>query len=200
MTSLALLFLVVFALNVVPAFAPPTWMAMSLFGLKYPYASPWAVALVAATAATGGRMVLAHLARSIVHGRWLGTAMGDNLTVVAEAIKRRRTASAVAFLFYAFSPLPSNALFLAFGLTAAPLYLLAIPFFIGRLISYGVAFFGGSALSQHLGPDVNWTITWVYIVLTQLLMLAFVYAFTRVDWLKTWHARRLRWLEHAPPS
>ena len=194
MTALVLLFLVVFVLNVAPAFAPPTWMAMSLFGLRLPDASPWAVALVAATAATSGRMVLAHLARTIVHGRWLGTAMRDNLTVVAEAIKRRRTASAVAFLFFAFSPLPSNALFLAYGLTAAPLYLLAIPFFIGRLFSYGIAFVGGSALSQRMGPNVNWTSTWAYFALTQLVMLALVYAFTRVDWRKSWDARRLRWL------
>lgn len=194
MTALMLLFFVVFVLNVVPAFAPPTWMAMSLFGLRFPDASPWAVALVAATAATSGRMVLAHLARTIVHGRWLGTAMRDNLTVVAEAIKRRRTASAVAFLFFAFSPLPSNALFLAYGLTGAPLYLLAIPFFIGRLFSYGIAFVGGSALSHRMGSDVNWISTWAYFALTQLVMLALVYAFTHVDWRKTWDARRLRWL------
>ena len=123
-----------------------------------------------------------------------GAQCAKKLTVVAEAIKRRRTASAVAFLRYAFSPLPSNALFLAYGLTAAPLCLLAIPFFIGRLFSYGVAFIGGAALSQRLGPDVNWTTTWAYVALTQLVMLAFVYAFTRVDWRKTLDVRRLRWL------
>jgi len=37
---------------------------------------------------------------------------------------------------FAFSPLPSNVLFLAYGLTTAPLHLLAIPFFIGRMVSY----------------------------------------------------------------
>ncbi|MEO7953619.1 MAG: hypothetical protein ABIR35_05920 [Polaromonas sp.] len=36
MIELALLFAMVFVLNVIPAFAPPTWMAMSMLGLAYP--------------------------------------------------------------------------------------------------------------------------------------------------------------------
>jgi uncharacterized membrane protein YdjX (TVP38/TMEM64 family) len=120
--------------------------------------------------------------------------MRDNLAVVAEAIQRRRGASSMAFLFYAFSPLPSNALFLAYGLTTAPLRLLAIPFFIGRLFSYTIAFIGGSAASQHLEFEVGWASSWMYFALSQLAMLAVVYAFTRVDWRKTRDERRLRWL------
>ena len=194
MASLTLLFLVVFALNVVPAFAPPTWMAMSLFGFRNPDTNLWLVALVAATAATGGRVVLAHLAQRVVHSRWAGPATRDNLAVVAKMIERRRAASIVAFLLFAFSPLPSNVLFLAYGLTTAPLYLLAIPFFIGRVVSYAVAFAGGSALSQHFESEMSWTGSWLYFVLSQLAMLALVYAFTRVDWHKTRIDRRLRWL------
>ena len=194
MVSLTLLFLVVFALNVVPAFAPPTWMAMSLFGFRYPDANPWLVAPVAATAATAGRIVLAHLAQRVAHSRWVGPAMRDNLAVVAEMVKRRRAASAAAFLLFAFSPLPSNVLFLAYGLTTAPLHLLAIPFFNGREVSYAAAFAGGSAVSQHVEPEMSWTGSWLYFVLSQLAMLAFVYAFTRVDWHKTRLDRRLRWL------
>lgn len=194
MASLSLLFLVVFALNVVPAFAPPTWMAMSLFGFKNPDTNPWLVSLVAATAATGGRAVLAHLAQRIARSRWVGSAMRDNLAVVARMIERRRAASAAAFLLFAFSPLPSNVLFLAYGLTTAPLHLLAIPFFIGRVVSYAVAFVGGSALSQHFESELSWAGSWLYFVLSQLAMLAFVYAFTRIDWHKTRLDRRLRWL------
>jgi hypothetical protein len=108
-------------------------------------------------------------------------------------VKRRRAASSVVFLFYAFSPLPSNALFLAYGLTTAPLHLLAVPFFVGRVVSYTAAFMGGSAVSHRLGPDVNWTASWAYFSLSQLAMLAFVYAFARVDWRKTLDERRVRW-------
>lgn len=200
MTSFALLFLVVFVLNVVPAFAPPTWMAMSLFGFRYADSNPWLVALVAAAAATSGRVVLARLAQRIAHSRWVGPALRDNLAVVAKMIERRRAASAVAFLLFAFSPLPSNVLFLAYGLTTAPLYLLAIPFFIGRVVSYAAAFAGGSAVAQHFESEMSWTGSWLYFALSQLAMFALFYAVTRVDWHKTRLDRRLRWLPRNPKA
>jgi hypothetical protein len=50
--ELATLFAVVFALNIVPAFAPPTWMALSWVGFNHPYDNAVVVALVGAVAAT----------------------------------------------------------------------------------------------------------------------------------------------------
>lgn len=194
MTSLALLFLVVLTLNVVPAFAPPTWMVLSFVGLKHPEVNPWLVALVAALGATCGRVVLAHFARRIVSSRWVSASMHDNLDIVARMIKRRKAASAVVFLLFAFSPLPSNVLFLAYGLTNAPLHLLAIPFLVGRFVSYVGAFAGGSLASRWFAPELTGPAWWLYFVLTQLVMLALVYAFAKIDWHRSAGERKLRWL------
>lgn len=60
MTNLSL-FAIIFAVNSLPAFAPPTWMLISAIALSRPDANPWLTALVAATAATAGRLVLAKL-------------------------------------------------------------------------------------------------------------------------------------------
>lgn len=199
MASLALLFLVVFALNVVPAFAPPTWLVLSFIGLKHPQANPWLVALAAALGATGGRVVLAHFARHIVSSCWVPAAMRDNLDVVAKTIERRKTASVIVFVLFAFSPLPSNVLFLAYGLTRAPLHLLAVPFLVGRFVSYAGAFAGGSLVSRWFTPELTGTAWWLYFVPTQLLLLALVYAFARIDWRKSADDRRLRWLSAATP-
>lgn len=194
MASLALLFLVVFALNILPAFAPPTWMVISFLGLKHADLNLWLVALVAAVAATGGRIVLAHGARRIVASRWVGAGMRANLANVAKTVERRRTASVLAFLLFAFSPLPSNVLFLAYGLTRAPLHLLAIPFFVGRFVSYAGAFAGGTLVSRWLEPDLSGPAWWLYFVATQLLWLGLVYAFAKLDWQQSAKARRLRWV------
>ena len=120
--------------------------------------------------------------------------MRDNMNAVAEAIKRRRATSSTAFLLFAFSPLPSNALFLAYGLTRAPLYLLAIPFFAGRFVSYLVAFAGGAALTRTFDLELSGGATLTYFVISQVASLGLVYAFTKVDWRKSWNVRRLRWL------
>ena len=59
----ASLFVVVFVVNVLPAFAPPTWTTMSFIGLTIPNVNVVLLAVVAATAATSGRIVLANLSR-----------------------------------------------------------------------------------------------------------------------------------------
>ena len=194
MVTASLLFAVIFVLNVMPAFAPPTWMILSYFGLHYPDTSPWVVAGVAAVAASGGRAVLAHFAQRVVGSRYVSPKMRASLSEVAQAIEHRRTASAFGFLLFAFSPLPSNVLFLAYGLTRAPLLLLVGPFFVGRLVSYAIAFAGASALSQHLELELSFSDSLVYFVATQVALLAGVYGFAKIDWRTLRVERRLRWL------
>lgn len=191
--SLLLLFLTVFAFNILPAFAPPTWMVLSFYGFKHPGSSAWLVALIAASAATGGRIVLASLAQRIAASRFVKPQMRDNLAAVAETINRRRSASALLFLLFAFSPLPSNVLFLAYGMTGGPLWLLALPFFIGRVVSYAVAFVGGSFLASQFDAGLS-TASSVYFFVSQLALLGVVYAFTKINWRHALSLRWLRWL------
>ena len=58
------LFIVVFVLNLLPAFAPPTWTTMSFIGFTIPGINFYLFAAVAAIAATSGRIVLA---LSLIH-------------------------------------------------------------------------------------------------------------------------------------
>ena len=61
MVIVVALFFVVFVLNVLPAFAPPTWMTLSFVGLAVPNVNVVALAVVGAAAATLGRIALAKL-------------------------------------------------------------------------------------------------------------------------------------------
>ena len=194
MTALLLLFLLVFVLNVLPAFAPPTWLLLSYIGLRFPDVNPWWVALTAASAATAGRTVLALLAGRITRSRWMPEATRANLATVAAGIERQRTASSAAFLLFAFSPLPSNALFLAYGLSGASLPLLVVPFFVGRVVSYLVAFSGGAAVADQFDIELTGHASALYFVLSQVASLALVYAFARIDWRRSRIERRLRWM------
>jgi membrane protein YqaA with SNARE-associated domain len=194
MTSLLTLFVLAFVLNVLPAFAPPTWMLLSFFGLRFPDASPWSVALVAASAATSGRAVLAYFAQHISGSRWFPESMRANLRSVAEAIEQRRATSFVAILLFAFTPLPSNTLFLAYGLSRAPLPLLAIPFFAGRFVSYALAFTGGAAVADRFEIEISGRASTLYFVASQVASIALVYVFARIDWRRSCQQRRLRWV------
>ncbi|MDT8999973.1 hypothetical protein RQP53_11925 [Paucibacter sp. APW11] len=189
MLTLTLLFLAVFTLNVLPAFAPPTWMLLGFFGFQHQEQSPWQVALLAACAATAGRVVLARGAQRVANSRWVSAQMRDSLAAVAELLERRRHTSMLAFLLFAFSPLPSNVLFLAYGLTGAPLPRLALPFFIGRWVSYTVALAGGALAARHVELQLSQGWTGLYFLLTQSLLLLAVWLFARINW-RRWLSRR----------
>ena len=196
MFELALLFVVVFGLNVLPAFAPPTWLAMSAFGFQYPGMPTALVASVAAAGATCGRLLLACFAGRIMQSRFVRDAMRENLAVVAHAVRQRRAMSLAVVCTVAFSPVASNVLFLAYGLTRARLRLLAVLFFLGRFTSYAAAFAGGAMVSRYFESQLARWGAWLLIpfVLGQVALLGLVYAFAKVDWRKTREESHLRWL------
>lgn len=184
MLAVLLLFVAVFALNILPAFAPPTWMALSYISYHFPANNTVVLALVGAAAATLGRITLAKLSRSIIRQKILSDESRQNLDSLKAALERRHKLTSGLYLFYALSPLPSNYLFLAYGLTSLSLTSIAWPFFLGRFVGYNLWAFAGSAAAKrltHEAPEHQSYLSF-YFVAVQLLSLAFVYLFTRVDW------------------
>jgi hypothetical protein len=109
---LSVLGIVVFVLNVLPAFAPPTWTTMSFIGLAIPNMDLLLLAAVAAVAATCGRIVLAKLSRQIVRQRLLTEQSRRNVDAIKTAIENQGAMTIGTFLGYSLSPLPSNYLFM----------------------------------------------------------------------------------------
>ena len=196
MSPRLILFLAVFLLNVIPAFAPPTWMLFSFLGFRFPSHIDWSFALIGAIAAATGRSVLGKLSRTIVRKHWLNEAARNNVDSLKLKLEKRPTLTFGLFLFYAFTPLPSNFLFIAYGLTTMPLIRLTAPFLIGRFVSYSFWTMSSTAVSRKLELEDTDAMAYfsVYFVLTQLALLALVYAFTRVDWNLLLRERRWRWL------
>ena len=194
---IAVLFIVVFVLNLLPAFAPPTWTTMSFIGLAIPNIDVLLLALVAATAATCGRVLLAKLSRVVVRQRFMTEQARRNVDAIKIGIENRRATTLGTFLGYSLSPLPSNYLFIAYGLTSLPLAFLAVPFFIGRLVSY--AFWTRTASTVGDWLDWDWFEAAAYFVayflLSQLLLIPVIYGFTKLDWHALVAEKRLKWLD-----
>jgi hypothetical protein len=192
----ALLFIVIFTLNILPAVAPPTWIAMSFIGLTVPEINPLLTALVAATAAASGRIVLAKLSHMVVRQRLLSDRTRRNVDAIRLGIESRPAITFGAFLGYAISPLPSNYLFIAYGLTSLPIAYLALPFFVGRALSYSFWLGTASTISDRL--DLEWFESAPYFVgyflFSQLALVPVIYCFTRIDWHAALTERRLKWL------
>ena len=201
MTTLSL-FAIVFVLNCLPAFAPPTWMVVSAMTLSSPGGNPWLTAFVAAAAATAGRLVLAKMAFFLVRQRWLSARTKENVDLVKARLEKHRAMTFGAVLAYTCSPLPSNSLFIAYGLTSLPLAPVAAASFIGRFLTYSVWVVMATELSQKVVIDQGSVFAYLggYFVVTQILMLGLVVLFTKLDW-KAWFAsKRLQFLNKTEPS
>ena len=192
------LFVVVFVLNVLPAFAPPTWTTMSFIGFAIPNVDFALLAVVAAIAATSGRIVLAKLSRVLVRQRLLSAETQHNVDTIKLGIETRPAVAFGTFLGYALSPLPSNYLFIAYGLTTLPLVVLAIPFFVGRLVSYAFWITTASTVGDWLDVDMDWFQSAPYFIgyylVSQLLLVPAIYGFTRLDWYTVFTEGRFKWL------
>jgi membrane protein YqaA with SNARE-associated domain len=195
------LFSVVFVLNVLPAFAPPTWTTMSFIGFAIPNVDFALLAVVAAIAATSGRIVLAKLSRALVRQRLLSAEKQRNVDTIKLGIESRPAVAFGTFLGFALSPLPSNYLFIAYGLTTLPIAFLAIPFFVGRLVSYAFWITTASSVGDWLDVDMDWFQSAPYFIgyylVSQLLLVPAIYGFTRLDWRAVFAEGRFRWLERA---
>ena len=196
----AAIFLIVYVLNVMPAFAPPTWMVLSLVGLNSETISVPILALVGASAATLGRLTLAKLSRVIIRSRFLSESTRSNVDVIKEQLEHRRAATVGSFFLYALGPFPSNYLFIAYGLTSLDLYLIALPFFVGRFASYNFLVFSAAAARQHLQLDESEGQSYfgVYFFVTQIFLLVFVYVFAKIDWRVLFTEKKLRWQQAKP--
>ncbi|WP_305097035.1 hypothetical protein [Croceibacterium aestuarii] len=181
-TQLLLLFAVVFAINLLPAFGPPTWSIIVLFGFNTPLPVP-AIVIVGAMAAALGRWVLAHGFRRF--RGWLPVKYRKNLEAAKDGLERRRHGGVLALGLFALSPLPSAQLFAAAGLTGVPLLGFTAAFFSGRIVSYSI--YAGSAKALQVSSFADGLregfASPLGIALQVVLLLGLV-ALVRIDWAK----------------
>lgn len=170
---------------------------MTVIGFNNAAISPLLLALVAALAAVCGRLTLAKLSEVLVRNRWLSRRTRQNIDALKDMLERHQKATVGVLLLYAFSPFPTNYLFIAYGLTALPLRLIAIPFVIGRFVSYAFWIVVAQTAAERLNPEIAGLGSYFggYFVLTQILLLAVVYLFTRIDWRKAVVERKFGFLK-----
>ena len=198
--GLAAVFAVVFLLNVIPIFAPPTWIVLSTISLGVPDSIPLGLAPVGATAATCGRIVLAKMSRRILRGKLLGDDTRRNVDEMRAGIEAHRLASAGGIVLFAFSPLPSNHLFIAYGLTNLPVVFAAVPFFLGRLVSYSFWIFSAAAAGKKFDIDMaeSGFGFGAYFIVSQLLLIPTIYFLVKIDWKLLIDHRRLALRRSSP--
>ncbi len=171
---------VVFVVNLLPAFGPPTWAVLVFLSFHVGLAVPVLVGC-GALAAASGRMVLAVGSRRFRPR--LSEHSRANLESAKALLGRNRRGAVAALGLFALSPLPSGQLFVAAGLMDLRIVPLAAAFFAGRVVSYSLYLTAASLASESLSSVLGRFVGSPLGVAVQLLCLAAVVALVRVDWL-----------------
>jgi membrane protein YqaA with SNARE-associated domain len=170
---------VVFAINLLPAFGPPTWAILVFFSLQSDLPAVPLI-LIGAVAAAAGRFVLALMSRRS-RGLMKQERL-DNLEAARKVLAGGGKRTAIGLALFAISPIPSAQLFVAAGLLAFPLVPLTLAFFVGRLVSYSIYVGVASAAKHSLGSIFQSAFRSPWGIALQIVMLAGLVALFRVDW------------------
>jgi len=176
--SYAGIFFLLVGLNTAPLLMPPTWIVLSSFYALDPTLDPLSLALVGATGATLGRFFLKSMSkyfRGIV-----GKEQKSNLDVIGEFLNRKKFGYIITSFLFAATPLPSNMLFVAYGMMRAKSIGLYVGFWFGRILSYYIMITISKAV---LTPFLTlFEDRYIGILVADGLGIGVVILFTCIDW------------------
>jgi hypothetical protein len=170
---------IVFAINLLPAFGPPTSAVLVALSLSFDLPSAPLIAR-GALAAASGRFVLANGARRLRPR--LSVERRNHLAAAEAFLVNHRGRAAAGLGLFALSPVPSGQLFTAAGLMEVPLAPLTAAFFAGRVVSYTIYVTGAAALEDTLGDAFIDSLTSPIGIAAQLLALFGLVLLLRLNW------------------
>jgi membrane protein YqaA with SNARE-associated domain len=183
-----LLLLLVFIINVIPAFMPPTWIILSYLYLQFNLAFIPTV-ILGVIAATSGRAVLAIMARSWFR-KYLPHKFIANYDHLGKYLKDKQKLTITFVLGYAFSPISSNSLFIIAGLSEMKLSIIIFSFFIGRLFTYSLMLATSMRIANQLDKIFIGHLTSSKAVISAIISLAIVLIIGKINWGKILHTER----------
>jgi uncharacterized membrane protein YdjX (TVP38/TMEM64 family) len=175
--------LVIILMNALPAFAPPTWMALVFFLLNYD-ANPIALVVLGVLSATTGRAILAWYFRKFSH--LIPTRFSKNMEYAGRYFTGHAGKRYTVLALFLISPISSAQLFEAAGMakTVALKPLLAA-FALGRTVSYSTYVTGAAAVAAtNFGEIMVHELRSPWAIGAQIAMIAAFIAFGSIDWQK----------------
>ena len=176
--SYAGIFLLLIGVNAAPLLMPPTWIILSSFFVLDQSFDPITLSLIGATGATIGRFLI-----KIVSGYFrsvVGNQQKTNLDSIGNFLNRKKFGYIISSFLFAATPLPSNMLFIAYGLMRAKSFGLYLGFWLGRVISYYIMI---SISKIVLTPFIElFEDRYIGILVADVLGISVVIFFTCIDW------------------
>ncbi len=138
------IFLILIAVNASPILMPPSWIVLTSFYLLDPNLNIILLSIVGATGSTIGRFFLKKI--SGLFRKFVGEEQKSNLDIIGDYLNRKKFGYVIASFLFGATPLPSNMLFITYGLMRAKNVGIYVGFWFGRVLSYIVMIYFGNAV------------------------------------------------------
>jgi uncharacterized membrane protein YdjX (TVP38/TMEM64 family) len=138
------IFLVIIAVNASPLLMPPSWIVLTSFYLLDPNLNIVLLSVVGATGSTIGRYFLKKI--SGLFRKFVAEEQKSNLDIIGNYLNRKKFGYLIASFLFGATPLPSNILFITYGLMKAKSIGIYIGFLFGRVLSYIIMIYFGNAV------------------------------------------------------
>ena len=127
-------FFIIFIISVIPILTPPTWIVIvSAYSLN-DQLNPILLSMIGASAAISGRLILLQL--STVGRKAINDRRKNSLDRFRKYLEKKRYGYLIGTLLFALLPLPSNMLFISYGLMKAKSIGIVVGFWLGRFLAY----------------------------------------------------------------
>jgi len=184
------IFFLLIVVNAAPILMPPTWIILSSFFVLDASLDPFLLALVGATGATIGRFFLKCI--SGFFRRFVGKEQESNLDAIGNFLNKKKFGYTLTSFLFAATPLPSNMLFVAYGMMRAKSIGLYIGFWCGRLLSYYIMITISEAVLAPLLQLFEDRITGI--IVADIIGIGAVIFFTCINWQVLLFQRKLRFV------
>ena len=184
------IFFLLIAVNAAPILMPPTWIILSSFFVLDASLDPLLLAIVGATGATIGRFFLKCI--SGFFRRFVGKEQESNLDAIGNFLNKKKFGYTLTSFLFAATPLPSNMLFVAYGMMRAKSIGLYIGFWCGRLVSYYIMITISEAVLAPLLQLFEDRI--IGIIVADIIGIGAVIFFTCINWQVLLFERKLRFV------
>lgn len=183
-------FLIVFFLSVIPILTPPTWIVVvSAYTLNQD-SDPFLLSVISSTGTVLGRIILMKL--STLGRRVINSQRKSSVDKLKNYLDQKKIGYFLGTMIFAILPLPSNMLFVSYGIMKVKTIQVIAGFWIGRFIVYLVMIYLSKSILKNLVPDLNQIPSMIWIDIAGILMTS---TLLLLDWNKLISEHKLAFIK-----
>ena len=179
-------FLASLIVDLIPLVAPPAWVFMVFFMLKF-HLNPWLVLVVGVVGSTLGRYIFSLYVPKIAD-KLIKRQKQADMEYMGNKLSQSLWQSWLFVFLYTVTPLSSSALFTAAAVAKVKAVRTVPPFFFGKFLSDAFMVFTGSYAMQNLKGGLFSMQGIIFMVLGLVIIGAFLF----VDWRILLQQKKLR--------